>query len=223
MLWDLSHRLENDQPHFSTHTKYFRMMWNRLEDGDRSAHGQLIMGEHSGTHVDAPCHFFRGKDTIDVMPLESFMGTATCVDLTDVGPDKVATPEHFARWDEHHGRIQSRDVVLLCYGHDRFWATGASGRAYAEAWPGLSEAATEWLLARDVKALGTDAISIDSSRDKAVVAHQRLLGQGVVLYENLTRLGFLVGQRFWFSGVPLRIGHGTGSPVRAWALIDEER
>jgi kynurenine formamidase len=44
---------------------------------------------------------------------------------------------------------------------------------------------------------------------------------GIAHYENLANLDQLVGKRFTFVGFPLRIRGGTGSPVRAVAVLDE--
>lgn len=221
MLLDLSHTLESDQPNFATHTKFFRMMWNRLEFGDRSAHAQIIMGEHSGTHVDAPIHFYQEGESIDTLDLEHFTGLGRCVNATFVGPDQTLSAADLLRNEETEGVINQGEIVLIHYGFDRFWQKGSEARAYRTAWPGLSEEAAIFLVERGIKAVGTDAISIDTSKDQAIFAHQRLLGAGVVIYENLTRLEFLVGRRFRFWGMPLRIGGGTGSPVRAFAEIVE--
>ncbi len=219
MLVDLSHTLENDQPSFPTHTKFFRMMWNLLEFGDRSAHAQIIMGEHSGTHVDAPIHFYRDGATIDIIELERFTGLGRCVDATDVGPNQSLSADDLLRFEKRDGVIAKGETVLLHYGFDRLWQKGAGAHEYRTAWPGLSNDAAVFLVERGVKAVGTDAISIDTSKDQAIFAHQQLLGAGVVIYENLTRLELLVGYRFRFWGMPLRIGGGTGSPVRAFADI----
>lgn len=221
MLLDLSHTLENDQPHFATHTKFFRMMWNRLEFGDRSAHAQIIMGEHSGTHVDAPMHFYPESASIDALDLDHFTGLGRCVDAAFVGLDQTLSADDLLNSEKREGVINSGEIVLIHYGFDRWWQKGAEARRYRTAWPGLSEDAAMLLATRGVKAVGTDAISIDTSKDQAIVAHQRLLGAGVVIYENLTRLETLVGHRFRFWGMPLKIGGGTGSPVRAYAEILE--
>lgn len=220
MIWDLSHRMQNYQPRFSTHTQYFRMMWNRLEDGDRSAHAQLILGEHSGTHVDAPCHFFVGAKTVDQLPLDRFIGPGRCIDVRHVGPGQVVSDHDILQFESQYGSLSTGDVVLLYFGFDVFWGVGNAGRRYSTAWPGVSKAAADILVERHVRAVGTDAISIDVSGDSASPAHHALLGAEILVYENLTGLGNILGKTFQFFGVPLRIGEGTGSPVRAWAATD---
>ncbi len=220
MIWDLSHPMQNYQPRFSTHTQYFRMMWNRLEDGDRSAHAQLILGEHSGTHVDAPCHFFVGAKTIDQLPLDRFVGPGRCIDVRHVEPGHVVSDQDIIQFERRCGSLSTGDVALFYFGFDVFWGVGKAGRRYSTVWPGVSEAASDILVQRRVRAAGTDAISIDVSGDLASPAHHALLGADIPVYENLTGLGNVLGKPFKFFGVPLRIGEGTGSPVRAWAAAD---
>lgn len=218
VIWDLSHKMENYQPRFATHTQFFRMMWNRLEDGDRSAHAQLILGEHSGTHVDAPCHFFMDAKTIDEIPLDHFMGPGRCIDARNVGPGETVSPRDIIQYERVHGSLSSGDVVLFCFGFGARWGVGKAGRRYTAAWPGVSVDVAEILVKRNVKAVGTDAISIDVSGDSESPAHHVLLGAEILVYENLADLDKVVDHRFQFYGVPLRIGEGTGSPVRAWAM-----
>ena len=220
MIWDLSHKMENYQPRFATHTQYFRMMWNRLEDGDHSAHAQVILGEHSGTHVDAPCHFFVGGKTIDELPLDRFTGPGRCIDVRGIGPGEAASGEAILEFEDRYGRISAGDVVLFCFGFDAFWGVGKAGRGYATVWPGVSGDAAEILVARGVKAVGTDAISIDASGNSTFPAHHAFLGAEIPVYENLTKLPNILRKSFTFYGMPLRIGEGTGSPVRAWAESD---
>ena len=220
MIWDLSHKMENDQPRFATHTQYFRMMWSRLEEGGNSAHAQIIMGEHSGTHVDAPSHFFRGRKTIDQLPLESFVGSGRCIDVRHVGPGEAVLEEDITRFESASGSICAGEIVLFCFGFDALWGPGSLGKGYSSAWPGVSGEVARLLVQRSVRAVGTDAISIDASGSLNSPAHHALLAEDVPIYENLTGLSRLLGRSFKFCGVPLLIGEGTGSPVRAWAEGD---
>lgn len=217
LIWDLSHKMQNHQPRFATHTQYFRMMWSRLEDGDHSAHAQIVLGEHSATHVDAPCHFFSGGKTIDELPLDRFSGPGRCIDVRHVGPGHSVTGEAVIRFERQYGTLSAGDVVLFCFGFDALWGIGRAGRQYSVAWPGVSADAANILVQRQVRSVGTDAISIDVSGDPASPAHHILLGSEIPVYENLTGLNNILGKSFQFHGVPLRIGEGTGSPVRAWA------
>ncbi|MDK6028762.1 hypothetical protein QPL79_05245, partial [Ignisphaera sp. 4213-co] len=68
-----------------------------------------------------------------------------------------------------------------------------------------------------VKAVGVDAPSIDH---EPYHAHKILLQNNVVIYENLTNLKEVVNKVFKFYGFPLKIYKGSGSPVRAVAIIE---
>lgn len=218
MIYDLSHQLEEHQPSYPTHAKFYRMMWNDLELGDRSAHAQLIMGEHSATHVDAPSHFLVGGASVDVLELDRFMGLARCLDFSDLSAHQTVAARRIEEWESRFGAIQANEIVLFHYGWDKHWGVGREAHRYREGWPGLSVEAAELLVRRRVKSVGTDAISIDSSAESSVEAHRVLLPAGVLIYENLAGLTPLANQSFQFAGVPLRIAGGTGSPVRAYAV-----
>lgn len=220
LIWDLSHKMQNYQPRFPTHTQYFRMMWNRLDDGDHSAHAQIILGEHSGTHVDAPCHFFAQGKTIDALPLDCFRGPGRCIDVRHVGPGQVVSGPDIIQFENRNGLISAGEVVLFYFGFDAFWGVGKAGRQYSAVWPGVSRDAADILVKREVRAVGTDAISIDASGNPTSPAHHALLGAEIPVYENLTGLENILGTPFKFYGMPLCIGEGTGSPVRAWAESD---
>src|ERR687884_672152 len=75
---DLSHRLEPGIPSYPTHPKYFQMPWRSM--GDPAEFNQLVLGEHTGTHVDSPSHFVREGDParrhIDEVSLQGFFGRA---------------------------------------------------------------------------------------------------------------------------------------------------
>jgi leucyl aminopeptidase (aminopeptidase T) len=84
--------------------------------------------------------------------------------------------------------------------------------------PALDEGAADYILDLKVNALGVDAPSPDR---EPFPAHKKLLPEGILIYENLTNLGALVGKRFTFTGLPLKITRGSASPVRAVAFIED--
>src|SRR5262245_52550414 len=69
----------------------------------------IEVGEHVGTHFDAPCHWATGKDRacVDQIPAKDFVGPAAGVDVkAEVAghPDLVATRDTPLGWEEQHGR-----------------------------------------------------------------------------------------------------------------------
>ncbi|WP_457742703.1 cyclase family protein [Thermococcus sp.] len=149
----------------------------------------LKLGEHSGTHVDAPAHFIPGGKTIDEMSLEKFIGEAFVIDVRN-GDGTVKLDE--IPDSGYHNRI----VLFL-------------GKRE------LSPEVALFLVAEGVKAVGTDAMSIG---DETV--HTILLSEEVPVFENLTNLERLIGRTFTFIAFPLKIKGGSGSPIRAVAIVE---
>ncbi len=91
---------------------------------------------------------------------------------------------------------------------------------YTNQYPGLDESASKWLVEKGVKTFGVDCPSPDNPISRTYPCHMMCREHGMTHYENLANLDQLVGKRFTFMGFPLRFRDGTGSPVRAVALMD---
>ncbi|ASJ14709.1 cyclase family protein [Thermococcus radiotolerans] len=189
MIVDLSVPLSEDTPVYPDDPGVNIRLWAVI-DRDGYYMNVLKMGEHSGTHVDAPAHFVPGGKTIDEMPLERFAGRGMVVDVRGgEGPvrlDEIPDEGYFDR------------IVLFLTG----------GRE-------LSPEVALFLVAEGVRAVGTDSMSIG---DDAV--HRILLSEEVPVFENLTNLEVLLGKDFTFVAFPLKIEGGSGSPVRAVAFVE---
>jgi len=185
----------------------------------KSIHGYnsnvWVFVEHTGTHVDAPRHFFDEGDTIDKRPLENYVGWATVLDFSDVPPGYEIKREDIEERIKRLDFSIGKEWILLFY-------TGYSGKAGTSEWlnhPILGEEACKYLLDLGVKAVGFDAPSPDR---EPFPAHSILLPRGVAIFENLANLEKLVGKKFLFVGAPLKLVEGTASPVRALAIIFEK-
>src|SRR5436190_8129325 len=80
----------------------------------------ITMGEHTGTHFDAPVHWITGKDlpdnTCDTIPAKQFVGPACVIDVTrdvQANEDFLLTPDRVVAWEREHGRIPAGAWVLL--------------------------------------------------------------------------------------------------------------
>jgi kynurenine formamidase len=96
-----------------------------------------------------------------------------------------------------------------------------AGTAYVEDWPGLHRTAAQYLLDRRIKAVGTDCLSIDCCGSTEIPAHDRFLRNDILIMENLANLDDLP-ERFFFLAAPLKIHEGSGSPIRAVALLPRD-
>ena len=175
------------------------------------------MLDHVGTHVDAFLHVNPNGASIDEMPLEMFMGPAVCLDMRhipDLGDIDAAEME---KAEKEAGVKIDGHIVLLCTGlHDRHYPN------LDVCWknPGLTVDATHWLAERGSKLHGVEGPSTDKPTDNIFAQHRACRDLGVSHYEWLVNLEKLVGKgEFQFYGVPIKFKRGSGSPVRAFAVV----
>ena len=180
----------------------------------------LILSDHGPTHVDALSHFDAdpAAPTVDRMALDAFWGPATCLDISRPAHDGRCGAEDLdAALADAGGCLQPGDILLLHTGNAE---RNGGTESYLTGYDGLDASAAEWLAARSLKAFGIDAPTPDIPGDPVYAVHLMSRREGLHHYENLANLGGLVGIRFTFFGLPLRIRGGHGSPVRATALLD---
>lgn len=175
--------------------------------------------DHIGTHVDAFFHVNPDGLMVGEMPLDIFFGKAVCFDLThipDLGDIDVSDMEAA---EKASGITVDGHIVLL--------NTGLHARHYPNASvvtsnPGLTAAATHWLADRGSKIHGVEGPSTDAPSHTLFPSHRVCRDRGITHYEWLVNLEELVGQgEFMFYGVPIKLMHGTGGPVRAFALLEK--
>jgi kynurenine formamidase len=196
--------------------------WDGVTDDNvvSPAVNRLVMGEHTGTHVDAINHMarqYRGQ-SIDTMPLGMFYTEGICLDLSHKGLRELIEPADLASALSEAGQeIRPGDTVLLYTDHYR--------RAFgSDDWhegPGISTDAARWLGQHEIAAFGVEMASPGVRHVSNKEVH-RICGElGFTHYENMINLHRLIGRgRFRFIGLPLRIRGGTGSPVRAVAIFE---
>ena len=218
---DLSHTLEEGIPAWPTHARFSSTPYESQDLGDVATHRGLTLGEHTGTHMDAPLHFVPEGPAhygTDEIPLERLAGRAATIGATDLRAGDLLGPDRIRSWEREHGAIGPGDRVLFRYGWDRRWATGPGGRRFLEDWPGLSGGAAEYLVERGAALVGCDTLAVDAAGSGENPAHHALLGNEVYVVENLNNLDRLPPYCL-FVALPLKIKGGSGSPVRAVALV----
>jgi kynurenine formamidase len=181
----------------------------------------LMLCDHGPTHVDALSHLDPREDapSIDEMPLDTFYGPAICIDVSFVeAPDYVTVADLERALGDAGLELREGDALLLRTGtHDRYGGTPE----YTSRYPGLDDAAADWLRDRGVKVFGVDSPSPDNPLSRTYPVHMMCRASGITHYENLANLDAVSGRRFTFIGFPLRIRAGTGSPVRAVAVLED--
>lgn len=220
---DLSQTLEEQIPAFLNHAKYFHNLWGAPWLGTRSLNYQLVMSEHSGTHVDAPAHFFRDAKpgthtTIEHVAPGRLLGRGVRLDCRNMKEGDYVSREFIRSWEEKHGALAPHDIVLFNFGWSARWKLRPQDAEYVQDWPGVSHDAAKYLVEKSVAALGVDTLSPDPPAALASdPIHPLVLEKHVLIIENLTNLERLP-DFFLFFAAPLKIKGGSGSPIRALAI-----
>jgi kynurenine formamidase len=228
-LVDLSQEIYQGMPVYPGHLK--TVVWEHhahrdtrpaFEGGFSYASRGLLLSDHGPTHVDAISHLdpSDAAPTIDEMPLETFYGTGTCIDVSHAAPRADITRQDLDAAVAAAGdQLAEGDVLLL---HTGTPARCGGTPAYTREYPGLSAEAAEWLVDRRVRVFGVDSPSPDNPASRTYPVHMMCRRTGLTHYENLANLEQVVARRFTFIGMPLRVRGGTGSPVRAIAVLDDD-
>jgi kynurenine formamidase len=193
----------------------------RFEGGFSFASQGLLLCDHGPTHVDALAHLDPDPSapTIDQMPLDMFFGEGICVDVSHIEAHAYIDAEALEAAVAASGQaLRPKDVLLMRTGaYERLYGTPE----YTSLYPGLDDQASQWLADQQVKVFGVDSPSPDNPISRTYPCHMMCRANGITHYENLANLDQVSGKRFHFIGFPLRIRGGTGSPVRAVALLSE--
>ncbi|MFC3612636.1 cyclase family protein [Lutimaribacter marinistellae] len=204
------------------------------EDGPFFAWNWLKLGEHSGTHYDAPHHWITGKDypdgSVDTMNPQYFVAPANVIDCSkeaDEDPDFLLTADHIKAWEAEHGEIKEGEWVLMRTDWDKF---NTDEEKFLNAddtgphTPGPTADAIQYLM-EDRKALGWGSQCIGTDAGKAgefeipFPAHNLLHKHNRYGLASLANLDQLPPKGAIFVAAPLKIVKGTGSPIRALALV----
>ena len=231
---DLSHTYDSSTIFWPT-AETFALQ--KVADGDTPggfyyAANNFSGSEHGGTHIDAPIHFARGHQTVDLIPLESLIAPAVVVDVTQACAENIdyqITVEDLTRFEQQHGRIPEGSIVLFKTGFASRWPNalrylGTSERGDAAVaklhFPGLHPEAAEWIVHnRKVKSVGIDTASIDFGQSTLYKSHQTLYERDVPALENLASLDRLPPTGALLIALPMKIGGGSGAPVRVVAVV----
>jgi kynurenine formamidase len=184
----------------------------------------LTLGSHTGTHIDAPYHFIADGKKIDQLPVQRFVGEGVLINLTGKSDREVIEPGDI---EPYSAKIQEGDFVVFQTGRDRYFGTS---KYYLH--PYLRSEGASLLLKLGVSLVGIDAMNIDPTyydiRDSGssaedlpdeetygYPAHDILLGNDILIVENLCNLGQIEQVKGVYSFLPLKLKDSDGSPIRA--------
>jgi kynurenine formamidase len=195
-----------------------------------SAHS-FCTPEHGGTHLDAPVHFSEAGRTTAEIPARQLVGPGVVIDMSEQAardPDARLELSAVQEWESRHGRIPEGAIVILRTGWGKRWSLGAKeffgddtpGDASNLHFPGYGEEATRFLVVeRNVGALGVDSASVDHGPSRDFPVHRIAAARQIPNLENVAGTEDLPEKDFWVVALPIKIGKGSGGPVRIVAII----
>jgi arylformamidase len=233
--YDVSPPIEAGMPCFRTHPPLSLDAQAR----NHAEHGYfaqtLSLSEHTGAHVDAPAHILadRMDETIDRVPAQALIAPYKKYDLSDLdlAPGRLVTDEELRAAEERDGfALERGDVAIVQYGWDRYYKPQSADENERMWWidnsPGLAADACEYLVDAGVRAVASDTGTADTAMvDGSItsdVGHTTyFLPNGILLVESLVGLAAAPAQGM-FLALPLKINGGSGSPIRAVLVVEED-
>ena len=174
---------------------------------------KMIMGSHTGTHLDAPRHFIQSGIGIDRIPPEKLIGEAYVADLSKMPIGSRITSRELGR--ELEGKIARDDIAVLFTGCSEHWGEKAINRAYTY----LTGDAADYLVSKQVRAVGIDFLSVEKFKAPDPVVHKTLLNEGIFIIESLSsELKQFVDKRILLICMPIKLQDGDGAPSRVVAV-----
>ncbi len=212
---DLSHVIYEGMPKIPALSDVHVRKFFSLEKGHPLNVTEISLPCHAGTHVDAPVHIVPNGKSIEELPLESFIGPGAVISVKKRGGEQVTA----ADLENSRVAVNRGDILMLHTGWDeKFESSDYNLHPY------LSVDAAEWMVKKGVKLFGIDCITVDLPtplRPKGFdfPVHKMLLGNGVLIAENVTNLGEIVGKKIRILALPLRIKGSDAGHARIVAEI----
>ena len=206
-------------------------------DGPFFAWNWMVLGEHSGTHFDAPHHWISGKDfedgytdTLDVQRLVAPVNVIDCSAEAAEDPDFLLTAERVKAWEAEHGGINPGEWVAMrtdwdkrSHDEDLFLNESPDPHEDGSHSPGPTTECIDYLLSKGIVGWGAQCIGTDAGMagkfSPPYPAHNFLHRDNCFGLASLANLDQLPPKGAILLAAPLKIERGTGSPIRALALV----
>lgn len=203
------------------------------QDGPYWAWNWMVLGEHTGTHFDAPAHWITGKDnpdnTTDTIPPQNFVAPANVIDCSAevaANPDFLLTIDAVKAWEAKHGAIEAGSWVLMRTDwYHRNTDAGAFLNADANGphSPGPTPEVIEYIISKGAIGWGVETVGTDAGAaagfNPPFPAHNLMHKANRYGLASLVNLDKLPAKGAILIAAPLKFVNGTGSPVRVLALV----
>ncbi len=162
---------------------------------------RLVMSSHSGTHIDAPLHFFEGRESLDEVPVERFFLDADVIEIESPAAVTVSELDGYP--------VEPGQAVLF-----KTRNSDLSRERFHESFVYIESDAARWLVDRGVSLVGIDYVSVERYDDLDFPVHRTLLGAGALILEDVDLRSAPPG-RYSLTCLPIKTVHADGAPCRA--------
>lgn len=209
---DLTYKIEEGMPTFGAHW-HCKVQVDQLGkiDVEGRETRKVVIGTHTGTHIDAPLHFFENGKSIDQIELEKLMGKIDILDFSYLKSGEYVTREMLEKLELKNGK------VIFKFGWGKHWGS----KNFFLEYPYLTVDAAEYLIEKKISLIGMDTPSPDDSRIKFgsendSQIHKLFLKNKIILVEYLANLDNIDNEYdgWCIVALPLNIKGADGSPAR---------
>jgi len=176
-----------------------------IAEGAGANVSRVDFGSHTGTHVDAPKHFFDDGAGVDSISLGILMGPARLLAFGDA-VTKIGEAE-----------LAAHDLTgvtrLLLKTRNSKWLASGSTEFPQDYTYGAPDGA-DYLAKLGVRLVGVDYLSVEQFHSGHHRTHRTLLEQGIVIVEGLLLSEPPAGD-YHLRCLPLRLVGLDGAPARA--------
>jgi len=185
--------------------------FRKIEEGANANAPRINMAAHTGTHVDAPYHFFMDGKGVDQLRLDILTGPVLVVEFnTEVDMIDAQT---LKEQNIPMGTLR----VLFKTRNSQFWAN--QEREFQPGFIGVTQEGAKYLVERSIQLVGIDYLSI-SPYKKSRPTHEALLGVEMVVVEGLD-LSRVSAGLYQLYCLPLKLKGADGAPARVILMGDE--
>jgi len=189
---DISRTITTGMKKYPTDPSVEIVRFKSLDRGDSCNLNKLVIGSHTGTHIDAPRHIFKKGYGVDSIKFQDLICDVCVVDI----------------------KRFSEKMLLR-----KLNTKAAGGVILKNAKIGLTIERAKILIRNHIRVVGTDQMSIERSPDKSHPVHRLLLGNDITIIENLDLKRIKPGY-YKLLCLPLKIKNGDGAPARAILMYD---
>ena len=200
-IYDISVDIKIGMPTYPGDAKFKSRKLKSVEQDGYEIH-RLSLGNHTGTHVDAPAHFIQNGATITELPLYILNGRTRVVEIQN--KEKVGLTE------VQNLKLDNDFRILFKTRNSSLWKTR---KRFQKNYVYLTLDAAMYLAEIDIKLIGFDYLSLEKFGDSEHPVHRYLLGNQVIILEGLDLSEVEEGE-YEMCCLPLKLAGMDGAPAR---------